>query len=169
MLIPGFIKTRLLSLKYYLLQYTEEEITARKALSNVCADSAKEVGMLIAGAFMASKVMSVSLRVAFERLQAQESVLFPKSKQYYKSLLFLQKVAMQSEHAQNIVRDNYLRILPFAFYNKNYCSVTVAIRLLAISVLKLVNSQRFDGEASHTTFVTCVSHGKHPMEESCDD
>ncbi|KAI5181579.1 hypothetical protein NEOKW01_1755 [Nematocida sp. AWRm80] len=155
--IPTCVKKRMLGVKYYFLRYSKQEIFVRSTLSNYTTDSIKEVGLLISTAFMASSIMNISLRVAIERLKCPERYFFCKTRQYYKALLFLQKICMQSESAKEEIRKNYHVILPFVFYNKTSNSISMNIRLLSISILKQINSENVSYEGTHTTFITCIS------------
>lgn len=154
----SIVKEKILSIKYYILQYTDEEVFARKILSNRGADSVKDIGFLISASFMDSKTMNIALKVAFERLAAKENIIFSKHIQYYKSLLFLQKVCMESLVAKRKVLRNHRRILSFVFYTKDFCTLETSIRIASLSILKQINQEAASPSLSSITFYTCLSH-----------
>lgn len=151
-------KERMLDLKYYVLRYSNEEIFARKILSNRDADSVRDIGFLISASFMDTRTMKIALKVAFERLAAQETFLFSKHKQYYKSLIFIQKVCMESLLAKRETLKNHRRILSFIFYSKELCNLETNIRIASIAILKQINQDTISASLSNNTFFTCVSH-----------
>ncbi|KAI5187545.1 hypothetical protein NEHOM01_2260 [Nematocida homosporus] len=161
--IPVGVQKRMRRVKYWLLGYSKEEVMARETLSNYKSGSIKELGMLIAGAFMSRVCMDASLRVAFERLRAKERAGISKAEQYSKSLIFLQKVGMQSDIAKEEIKRNYLTILPFVFYN-NKGSIAVDIRVVSIAVLKLASQDRSYYVRSATTYITCLSDPKEKVK-----
>lgn len=150
-------KKQLIRIKHWVLRYSEEEKFIRKALSNRGGDCVKEVGILIAAAFMESRCMRAAINVALNRISVKENMLLTKTKQYYRALLFLQKVCMQSESAKEAARKNYLKILPFVFYTRNGGKREADIRVLSISILKMTNKRASFCEETNTTYVTCIS------------
>ncbi|KAI5188379.1 hypothetical protein NECID01_0010 [Nematocida sp. AWRm77] len=155
-----FIKRKTLEIKRWVCKHSSEERFARKVLSNFPGDPTRDVGVLIAEAFSTGRAMDASVYVALQRLESKETKVFSKHFQYHKALLFLQKLCMESEYARAAVKHNYLKILPFVFYNKGNCPVSMSIRLLSISVLKMANAggKSPPSNKTSTTFVTCVSH-----------
>lgn len=152
------VKKHAIKIKHWLWQYSKEEVLARRTLCNSPGDSTKEIGMLIAAAFMSGRFMKVSLEVAFGRLRVKERAFFPKTFQYRRSLAFLQKLCMQSSQVRKTVQKNYLSILPFVFYNRAACDEAESIRGLSVAILKLINTEEERGSnRSTTTFMTCVS------------
>lgn len=154
----SIFKEKMLDLKYYVLQYSNEEIFVRKILSNRNADSIRDIGFLISASFMDSKTMKIALKVAFERLSAQETVMFSKHLQYYKSLIFIQKVCMESIVAKKETLKNHRKIMSFAFYTKDLCSLETSIRMASVSILKQINKDATSPSLSSTTFYTCISY-----------
>lgn len=151
------IKKRFSRAKYWIKGYTKEEVFIRCILSDKDGDSIKEVGLLIAAAFMGGECMSNALAIAFKRISEKEGFLFSKTRQYYRALLFLQKVCMQSEAAKEAIRRNYLKILPFVFYSRGASKEDAEIRVLSISIIKTINEQFSFCEKTYTTYVTCIS------------
>lgn len=154
----GVFKRKLLSVKYWLCGYSKDEIFIRKILSNYKTDSVKEVGSLISAAFMCPNILQSALKIAFIRLEASENILFSKHIQYYKALLFLQKVCMVSLTAKKEAKKNYLRILSFVFYSKNCCNLDINIRISSTAILKHISKGEESAARSHSTFITCISH-----------
>ncbi|KAI5171900.1 hypothetical protein NEFER03_1165 [Nematocida sp. LUAm3] len=115
--------------------------------------------MLITASFLSTAFMNSSLKIAFSRLSCKENKFFPKVYQHYKTLFFLHKLGMQSEYARENIRKNYLTILPYAFYNKSKSKQDLDLRVLSISILKLIgSSESISCNNTHTTFVTCQSN-----------
>lgn len=156
--IVRYLKRKALQIKRWACRHSAEERLARRLLANLPGDPTRDLGVLIAEAFGAGRVMNAAIQVALRRLESRETRWLPKFFQYHRALLFLQKLCMESEYARAAVKHHHLKILPFVFYNRGNSVVSANIRLLSISVLKLGSSDRRPYEKSATTFVTCVSH-----------
>ncbi|KAI5134449.1 hypothetical protein NEAUS06_1089 [Nematocida ausubeli] len=154
----SMLKRKLLNIKYWIAGYSKTEQCIRRTLSNYETDALKEVGLLISAAFMCPKLLSRALEIALARLDAYDSILFPKHIQYYKSLLFIQKVCMVSTSAEKEVKKHYIKILAFAFYDKECNNLDTSIRISSTSILKQINKSDMPSLQSHTTFMTCLSH-----------
>ncbi|KAH9386014.1 uncharacterized protein NEMAJ01_0910 [Nematocida major] len=158
------LKQKLLCVKYWLQGYSSDEVFIRKTLSNSKTDYITEIGFLISAAFMNPNILQKSLKVVFQRLEASEKMIFAKHVQYYKALLFLQKVCMVSATAKREAKKNYIRILSFVFYSKNGCSLDISIRMLSTSILKQINRAESSPAATNNTFVTCLTHTYFEMD-----
>ncbi|KAI5191201.1 hypothetical protein NEMIN01_1409 [Nematocida minor] len=163
------LKEKLLNAKYWILRYSTEEVFARKILSNQKTDSIKDIGFLISASFMDSKILNIALKIAFKRLGVCETILFSKHIQYYKSLVFLQKVCMESSLAKREVKKNHKKILPFIFYTKSCCNLDMSIRIASIAILKQINKELVASDPSHNTFITCVSNTYIEADECTDN
>ncbi|KAI5127666.1 hypothetical protein NEPAR04_0804 [Nematocida parisii] len=151
-------KKKILGLKYWAMGYSKSEKFIRHTLSNYETDALKEVGLLISAAFMDSIILNQALKIALQRLDASDSALFPKHVQYYKALLFIQKVCMVSSVAESEVKKHHVKILSFAFYRKDCCSLDISIRISSTAILKQINKSNTPKSHTHTTFITCLSH-----------
>lgn len=160
MRVTEAIKKGVLRIKRWLCRCTESEVFAKETLSNdkniTEAGVTQEMGALLASSLMSHEAMKVALAVALERLGKKERPFFPKREQYRKSLFFLHKLSMQSEYTREILKLNYLSIMPFVFYEKGNSCVSASIRLLAGAILKTINTAPPQESSSYTTFITCA-------------
>lgn len=160
MRVTEVIKKGVLRIKRWMSRCTESEVFAKEALSNdkntTETGITPEIGVLLASSLMSHDTMKIAISVALERLGKKERILFPKREQYRKSLLFLQKLSMQSEYAREVLKLNYLRIMPFVFYEKGDSCISASIRILSGAILKMINTTPPQESSSYTTFITCA-------------